>query len=609
MGLKSQSRKKPVASTSDISHKHRTSMGVSFITPLAFGLLPARSNLRFEYSAVFKSFSSVRPVYGKYKIKIYTFIQDLAAYSYQLSRNGEVIDFSNISLNDQNELRTGLFSRLPVRNVFGFSSTSSQTVYIQTTPSGESRRGVDPTSLDCYLGLPANYVPTQDLYGSGSASYPNSVNSTITPFQKSAIFELMYLDIVRNYMVNRQFPYALWRGWGLYGAGGSGTEEVVPMYKAITLKKLDDFFEDVYVGQTRGESENYDIVSSSNYPYKALKVNTTYYAHQAVPHGKLFLSMYEPDINNSWLSNQNYSSLQTLSRINADLSPTTSILYQDIISMSHQYTFMQRLFMSGGLIDDWLYSEYGTRGRNSCPRLIHSRVTDYVFDDVISNAETEQASLGDRGGLGYGSSYGESPEIRTNGRYVAYMQVACIVPEVGYFQGVDHLLNVTDLGRFPLPDYSNVSMESRLAEQVLAVPVVYDSDGNQIYTPTRADYINESNTLSYLIKADTSLGWQTFYSPWRSRVDRVTGELCNTMRDWVFLRDYHNPYLIDASDISDYAGIAANFFPYVFPEEYQYIYAAGSDDVGRTDPFQVNYRMADAKQVLPIENITMIKAI
>lgn len=584
-------------------------MGVSFITPLAFGVLPARSSLSFEYSAIFKSFASVRPVYGKYKIKIYTFIQDLAAYSYQLARNGEVIDFSNLSLNDSETLLTGIFSRLPVRNIYGYAATSGGTAYTSTSPLSESQRGVDPTSLDCYLGLPANYIATSGLYGTASSSFEHSVNSTVNPMQKSAIFELMYLDIIRNYMVNRQFPYALWRGWGLTGSAGSGSETPTPMYKAISLKKLDDFFEDVYAGQVRGESQNFDIALSANYPYKALEYNGAYYSHQAVPHGKLFLSMYEPDINNSWLSNQNYSSLQTLSRINADLSPTTSILYQEIISMSHQYTFMQRLFMSGGLIDDWLYAEYSVNGKNSCPRLIHSRVTDYVFDDVISNAETEQASLGDRGGLGYGSNYGETATIKTNGRYVAYMQIACIVPEVGYFQGVDHLLNVTDLGRFPLPDYSNVSMESRLAEQVLAVPIVTDSSGNQIYNPTRADYINSSNSFSYLTKADASLGWQTFYSPWRSRVDRVTGELCNTMRDWVFLRDFHNPYVIDTSDISSYAGIAANFFPYVFPEEYQYVYAAGSMDVGRTDPFQVNFKMAKAKQVLPIENITMIKAI
>lgn len=582
-------------SNNNCSGKHRTSASPGLLYPMFFDILPPNSIGNYQTSFKIKSFAANTPVFGRFKVRVDTYVQDLRAYSYELARNGEIADLGSSNPS---------FSKLPIINVVDGEDAQVSTV----SPNAMKRLSVAPTSLDCYLGLPANYVVNNIFYN-------NSVNDSVAFYQKSAIPWLMYADIYRNYYVNRQYDFYPMAGWYQTGVDEDGYAILSEGYNTKSVSDLDSFIESAFASQA-SSSSNVNISTLSTNPWKAKRyqtgasINKLWYPHSAY-HGGLFLVNHEPDLNTAWLSNSNYASMTSLAKMNVTNS---AITYDQIIGTSHIQRFLQNIYSTGGLIGDWLYAEYGQSAVSSVPKLIDSSVSFYDFDDVISQSDTttadssttgQGAALGQRGGLGYGAGWSKQTEVVTRGGYKAVMVLFTIIPIVDYFQGVDYRLNITDLGRFPMPSFSNYSFESRLAEQVMAVPAVRDATGKIISRPRRADFTNTDNTIDLNVypNATSSLGYQASYAPWRSEISRVTGELCDTQRDWVLLRDYN--YIYGGSTSSDISNTNVLFSSYVYPENYNHIFTAG----GLLDNFQVNAKVFNSHKVLPIAKVAFPKVL
>lgn len=142
--------------------------------------------------------------------------------------------------------------------------------------------------------------------------------------------------------------------------------------------------------------------------------------------------------------------------------------------------------------------------------------------DVISNADTAGAPLGEIAGKGYSYGTGESCKFEARSHGIL-MAIYSAEPEAYYYQdGIDKLATIIDRVEFPIPEYENLGMQ----------PVFgYQSE-------FQANASQDSMVL----------GWQYRYQEFKQKYDRVIGAFNynQSLKAWV------NGYRPQISVIGDY---------------------------------------------------------
>lgn len=173
-----------------------------------------------------------------------------------------------------------------------------------------------------------------------------------------------------------------------------------------------------------------------------------------------------------------------------------------------------------------------------------------MIGDVVSQADTSNAPLGEIAGKGYSYGSGDSCkfEAKTHG---ILMAIYSAEPDAAYYQeGIDKLLTIIDRVDLPIPEYENLGMQPLFSYQTLV-----DDD---------------PSTMSIVY------GWQWRYQEFKQKYDRVFGgfDYRQSLKAWVngyrqhvvSLGDYYirpdalNGTMVYDYDVSTHAGVSMDTF-------------------------------------------------
>lgn len=181
-------------------------------------------------------------------------------------------------------------------------------------------------------------------------------------------------------------------------------------------------------------------------------------------------------------------------------------------------------------------------------RSIHLGTTiDYVsINSVLQTSQTTDSSAqGDRAATAqaYGRAKGVFFKAPTYGEL---MVLQCIKPEIDYYDGIPKEMTIVDAADMPLPELSQIGFDTIFSSELFVNP--------------------------WTNSADISFGYTPRYSWRKTRLNRIYGELCNSLNYW-----HQSPSLR--------FGIANNnYFGQIGFDTYQQMYVNGSIDQPTINP-------------------------
>lgn len=499
--------KPPKQSHHNRSHYFRTSMAPGTLVPIYCRNVVPGDDLTLAYESLVNTQALLSPLYGSFKLQVDTFFAGTSLYVPELWRNGSMRQADGT-----------LHSPYPTFR-FEYSDDSDGVQY----------NVIDPSSLLAYLGFAPGFFP---FPLSGGVDNRRSVR------EYNAIPILMYLDIVRNYYVNRQEPSCVHIG-AEYGT--------TPSYAKTLLSQLDDLF-------LRLSPAGGDMTSN-------LRAILGYALRGNTPMAGLFLKTYMPDrmnvILNSEFFDKNVSTVQ-VSTANGNFQ------VDQLVTAKKLWDSRNKDAMSSGTFKDWVRMHYGVTPKimDDMPTFCGSVSSDIFFEDIraTTTATIGEATqfLGDKASSGKG--YLRSRRHRIIADRPGYlMAIASITPRVDYSQFLDRYVLHTDLSDEFRPEYNGIGLQ-----QVLV------SDLNTDYSSITKN-IGESVLFPDLSKL--SVGRQPAWIEYMTDVNRVRGTFCTTEKSWVLRRDMRSDSSPSATNVPS---INTNKSAYVFPDEWNQPFALNS---------------------------------
>lgn len=551
----------PKHSNFNMSRANRFTMAPGLLYPFYWKPVMSQDICRWSWSSIVKTFPTIAPVMGSFKLQIDDFFVPYRLYVPEFQRNSSLIQYLEAS-----NAKSGFVDvRLPCFTFAASSSTFSTPFISKDTSQGAGGLPVAAGSILNCLGFPVGATPAAS--GSSGEQYSlKGVRFNAMPF-------LAFWDIYRNYYVNRQEnTYAMMRA---QGAAGKRTL----VQSRASLPVLDSFFEQ-FQQWTNSSDSIRDIYSSSG-PNSALFSQFLSGSFGSdLPLSGLPCRTYLPDYFSNFVNAAGYQSYQQQSRIVVGDDGGTSFITNDQLVLNEKMTkLLGRAWFSGGRYSEYLRTQFGQEGVPDCdiPQYCGSTSAEIAFDEVVSTAETSETNngpLGSLGGRGRARMFGRTRVFKPR-EYGIMMSVASIVPRADY---ADHFsrdwlaCNLTDLY---VPALDSIGMQD-----------VTDGELNFSNTPVSISG-QSSPFLSGLAKHPAWMEYMT-------DVNRNFGEFADTLSYWVLNRPL---WRRDSSPVG-----LTNFTSYINPDIYNQIFA---DTSSTAQNFLVQigynalYNRPISKQVMP----------
>lgn len=509
----------PKRSNFDLTNRVRTDMPVGLLVPLRYDdTLPA-DQFKIQVSALLKSFPTLAPVMGAFKLQIDFFFCPWRNYLPEVLQNDRKLDLRNIGL--------------PFFMDTAFAG--DQTTLNTAAP-------VAKNSLWDYLGFPVGYTSAVAANPSGKG-----VMFSALPF-------LMYYDIYRNYYINQQEDS--FYGYGIFGNGV--TQDVPAPYATnvnrIPLEWLDSLFDRVL----SGDKDFSDVFGRT-----AVTSNEHCVLRWAKYYG-LCCRTYMPDQFTTILNSQKIETIKQATTINVE---NDAITMDQLITARKGYRFLNNSAVAGTRYGEQIRAHFGVRtdDKLNIPQFLGSTSMRMTFDDVVSTSNDNTGDpdsltgLGARGGNG--TVFGRNSNQYVNcTEYGTIMCIASIVPIVDYFQGISKFSMKTSFTDVFFPEFDGLGYQDIMKSELLAIPAVTDGG-----------IIDSSSDLNNF---NTAIGKQPAWLEYMTKDNRVHGEFTDTLRYWTLTRDYAR-WQGDGDPER-----LANFFPssYVMPQDYNYLFSDTSND-------------------------------
>lgn len=501
--------KPPKQSHHNRSHYFRTSMAPGVLVPIYCRNVVPGDDLTLDYESLVNTQALLSPLYGSFKLQIDTFFAGTSLYVPQLWRNGQMVSTHDSTLD----------ASYPTFK-FRFNDDSDAV----------KNEVVDSSSLLAYLGFSKGYFPVP---------LDGAVDSRTSHRQFNAIPILMYLDIFRNYYVNRQEPNVIFIGSD-YTAS--------PQYSEITIRQLDDLFLNLPVRGGDISQSLFDLL------------NVAFQGHS--PMAGLFLRTYTPDKMNVILNSQFYK--DNVSSVQVSTAGG-SFQVDQLVTAKKLWDSRNKDAMSSGTFKDWVRMHYGVTPKimDDMPTFCGSVSSDIFFEDIraTTTATVGDATqfLGDKASTGKG--YLRSRRHRIIADRPGYvMVIASISPRVDYSQFMDRYTMFTKLSDEFRPEYNGIGLQDVLV-----------SDLN-------ADYSNVAITIGEMAAgrdpATASVGKQPAWIEYMTDVNRVRGTFCTTEKSWVLGRDMRAHELLDTSAGGPINNTATT--AYIYPHKWNQPFALNS---------------------------------
>lgn len=460
--------------------------------------------------------------------------------------------------------------------------------YSTDLDSGEeiSKYGVKRHSIHDYAGVAPQFVYLLDS--------ADDLNILDLPSSSINIdFHLTYLNIIRNYHVNRQFPRIPY-------IGVPGSDSVTPDTASLAtdtynLEDMDNLFlflRSCPNGVKFDANRDGTITGSNLVPCDAPSALVTYYSGAvrkfndyltACRHnfGGLFCTQFEPDLYQNLLSQdqQLLRSMVTTETIDGQ----TGITIEQFRLKNHLQGLYDKIFVSGGADRDLSRTLWGIESNRDydIPELL------CVHSEIIGTNLIQSSTAGESSGASSetysnvpGSMAGNINTRRGAGRSQRFtaktagslMCIVTLTPLISYSQNIErHLLENNFMDEFT-PDMARKGFENVPMSDYCVLPTgrldgSYDTDihDSDVFYP----YLTTAETINQ------SVGKQVAWLREMTAVNRVHGDFSNggERNDWVLRRDFQQLSL-NSNTINDGGYLNNVITPYGHPLAFQYPFVA-----------------------------------
>lgn len=424
-------------------------------------------------------------------------------------------------------------------------------------------------SLADYMGVAPGYM-TPQLIDADSGSIIPGQNAYGNVWNLD--FILAYLNIIRSYHCNVQFPDIPYINNLSFDTINSGSLDSDDVFSTYSLKDLDDLFMLLRFCENGVDFPANALGASapSWVPerYRNAYTKFSQYLYSVIqPHGGLFCTQYEPDLYRNLLSSD-----MDLLKSEVTTNPDGSFTIESFRFKNRLQIIYDRISSVGGRRSDIVRSRWGITSRKGydLPELIAVQ-SEYIDTSLVTSStagsttmadgETYSNVPGDMAGNVNQRKYPKGTQAFTANESGILMAIVTITPIVDYCQNIERYLLENNFEDEFSPQMAQKGFESVPLSDYSVMPHI----GNDPIDPIQSVYGQE---------LDTSVGKQIAWLREMTAVNRVHGEFATRgfYETWVLKRQYTT--FDSANENGDVTKTVIS--PYGNPLEWQYPFVAQS---------------------------------
>jgi len=597
-------------STHDLSYIWRSSMSAGTLVPFLSKVMLPGDTFDINLETEILTLPTIGPLFGSYKVQLDVFSIPIRLYNALLHNNklGIGLDMSQVKI-PQIELnavaRTGNTTEDIDNSQINPSCILS---YLGIRGVGYNGEGTDqPRNFNCipllaYWDIYKNYYANkQEKIGAVIHATPDSTDQTITgmtavlnsgisisvgqfpalgpqlPLDQGTTLSVNYSSGTINpnaVTINMQNngPITLFQFFdgnyddngsvitGFYDHGRFGDDiienwqyqpndkpiEVEPTVVTFPLENIDQVREDILAWQVAGPY----LIDGSNiapYVYLCLQNGDKYYPIYSQE--GLGLKTYQSDLFNNWLDAEYMDAISTASAV----STVGDSFTIDQLNLSQKiYEMLNRIAVSGGSYNDWIDAAWGiqkTRMPES-PMYMGGLSKELVFQEVVSNAQSETQPLGTLAGRGRLSKKHKGGYIDIRVQEPSYvMGIVSLTPRVDYSQGNTWDVNLQTVDDLHKPGLDQIGFQDLITEQMAWWNTYFDVD----------EWVTQS------------AGKQPAWINYMTSVNRTYGNFAINTKEMFMTLNRRYEADLATGDIEDLT-------TYIDPSKYNFIFAQTSLD-------------------------------
>lgn len=427
-------------SVHDLSTERRTTLHAGLNIPIFSRKMLPNDSISIDVATLLQSNPLVAPLMSQYKLRVALFFEP----------------YSNLygwMDNNTRESTEALLKKNHHRACLG-----------RVANTGGSSIFCGRSSLFEYCGVPAL----------AAFSYGDAVD----PYYMNLDRHLAYLDIIRNYYINRQedsVPYI----------GNSFTN-----FDTVSVETLDNLFMDLrYLkdGFTWDRDASTPNAAALQWLVNEYLPNAYHYEF-----GGLFSALFEPDYFSNLLSND----VGTV-KSNITVSEDGTVSMHEVYFQNKLQKLIDRFDVSGGVFSKWMRTVWGTNPnrRVDVPEIIGSVTSMINANNITTVANTYQDTTGDGSAVGQlaGQINQHDNRWRDKNRKFQFdyhareegilMAVVTLIPCVDYDQGIDPDLLRTTFADDYKPQFAQLGFQDIPMDHYSVMPQLqYNSSSNSIQT-------------------------------------------------------------------------------------------------------------------------------
>lgn len=276
------------------------------------------------------------------------------------------------------------------------------------------------------------------------------------------------------------------------------------------------------------------------------KLNTT------DPQYGLCIKTYNSDLFQNWINTEWIEGIQGVNEISA-VDVSSGKLSMDALNLSQKvYNMLNRIVVSGGTYRDWLETVYtGSNYFERCETPIFEGGTsqEIVFQEVVSNAASEEEPLGSLAGKGVTTNKQRGGHIKIKVTEPGYiMCITSITPRIDYSQGNDWDTELKTMDDLHKPALDGIGYQDSI-------------NGERAWW---ADYLNSNPEIN-----QTSVGKTVAWINYMTNVNRTFGNFATGMsEEFMVLNRQYSPKINNDGHLE-----IEDLTTYIDPVKYNYIFA------------------------------------
>jgi hypothetical protein len=296
----------------------------------------------------------------------------------------------------------------------------------------------------------------------------------------------------------------VWMRWRY--ATGNDTATIEPQVYTFPLANIDQMRMDILAAANQNTA--FRINQNSIEPYK-LPLSFTGESTPAMRFNSmnsqegLAIKTYQSDVFNNWIDTEWIDGTNGISATTAVSTAGDKFTVDALNLASKLYTLLNRVALSDGTYKSWIETVYTHGGywRAETPSYVGGLSKELVFQEVISNAASENQPLGTLAGRGRLNGKHKGGKVVIKPDEVVYiMGIISLTPRIDYSQGNTWDMNLRTMDDFHKPQLDGIGYQDLITDQMAwwettvnlgnTVENVYRSAGKQ---PAWINYMTNVN--------------------------------------------------------------------------------------------------------------------